>query len=146
MKIFDKFFKRNNQKNIQNENDINQNHILGKENLVSNEEDYSNILNKISELKEELDKDIAIEYKAKIEEKIGRLYLNVERFEDATIHFENSLKLHPVFSESYKQLLVLYNKLLIEASQNNLDELSQEYMKKIENLKQLGKEITLKKR
>lgn len=82
------------------------------------------------------------EEKAKTYEEIGLAYVELEKEDEAIHAFEKSLEEKKSIGASYKTLLKLYNKKRTEALKANDQDTLQVYLKKMDELMQISKDVT----
>ncbi|KAB7668384.1 hypothetical protein [Bacillus sp. B1-b2] len=80
--------------------------------------------------------------KAKAFEEIGLAYDELEEENEAILAFEKSLEVKKSIGASYKTLLKLYNKKRTEALKANDQDTLQVYLKKMDELMQISKDVT----
>lgn len=95
----------------------------------------------ISLKKEEIDRTTG-EEQAKIYEEIGLAFYELGEEDKAIDSFEKSIQAKKSLGTAYKTLLKLYNKKRAEAAQANDEESLQLYLKKMDQMMQVSKEVT----
>lgn len=95
----------------------------------------------ISTKKEEVNQTIG-EEQAKIHEEIGLAFNELGEENNAIDSLEKSIQAKKSLGEGYKTLLKLYNKKRAEAAKVNDEELLQIYLKKMDQMMQVSKEVT----
>ncbi|WP_068501706.1 hypothetical protein [Paenibacillus kribbensis] len=109
--------------------------------VVLTEERKEELLRTISLKKEEVSQ-IAGEEQAKVYEEIGLAFHELGEEDDAIDAFEKSLQAKKSVGEGYKTLLKLYNKKRAEAAKVNDEESLQIYLKKMDQMMQVSKDVT----
>ncbi|KAF6628665.1 MULTISPECIES: hypothetical protein [unclassified Paenibacillus] len=109
--------------------------------VVLTEERKEELLRTISLKKEEVNQ-IAGEEQAKVYEEIGLAFHELGEEDDAIDAFEKSLQAKKSVGEGYKTLLKLYNKKRAEAAKVNDEESLQIYLKKMDQMMQVSKDVT----
>ncbi|MEH7118362.1 tetratricopeptide repeat protein [Neobacillus vireti] len=82
------------------------------------------------------------EEQAKIYEEMGLLFYELGEDDRAIDAFEKSIEAKKSIGEGYKTLLKLYNKKRAEAAKANNDETLQIYLKKMDQMMQVSKDVT----
>ncbi|CAH0306836.1 tetratricopeptide repeat protein [Peribacillus sp. NPDC101481] len=95
----------------------------------------------ISTKKEEVNQTVG-EEQAKIHEEIGLAFNELGEENNAIDSLEKSIQAKKSLGEGYKTLLKLYNKKRAEAAKVNDEELLQIYLKKMDQMMQVSKEVT----
>ncbi|MBT2758073.1 tetratricopeptide repeat protein [Mesobacillus foraminis] len=95
----------------------------------------------ISIKKEEIDRTTG-EEQAKVYEEIGLAFYELGEEDNAIDSFEKSIQAKKSLGTAYKTLLKLYNKKRAEAAQANDEESLQLYLKKMDQMMQVSKEVT----
>lgn len=111
------------------------------EEIVLTEERKEQLLRTISIKKEEVGQ-IAGEEQAKIFEEIGLAYQELGEEDQAIIAFENSISAKKSIGAGYKALLKLYNQKRAQAAKANDEELLQVYLRKMDQMMQISKDVT----
>ncbi|MNW38495.1 hypothetical protein D3C74_155610 [compost metagenome] len=109
--------------------------------VVLTEERKEELLRTIS-LKKEEAAQIAGEEQAKIYEELGSAYYELHEEDHAIDAFEKSLQAKKSVGDGYKILLKLYNKKRAEAAKVNDEESLQLYLKKMDEMMQVSKDVT----
>lgn len=112
-----------------------------KEVVVLTEERKEELLRTIYLKKEEVDQ-VAGEEQSKIYEEIGLAFNELGEEDNAIDAFEKSIQLKKSVGDGYKALLRLYNKKRAEAAKANDEELLQVYLKKMDQMMQVSKDVT----
>ncbi|MBT2668703.1 MULTISPECIES: tetratricopeptide repeat protein [Bacillaceae] len=99
------------------------------------------LLRTISLKKEEVNQ-AAGEKQAKIYEEIGLAFNELGEEDHAIDSLEKSIQAKKSLGNGYKTLLKLYNKKRAEAAKVNNEELLQIYLKKMDQMMQVSKEVT----
>lgn len=81
---------------------------------------------------------------AQDQEKLGLVYAQLDKDQEAIQHLEESLALKPSIGDAYKTLLSLYNKKRAEAAKAGDDAGIDYYMGKMDDLRQMAKIRTIK--
>lgn len=81
---------------------------------------------------------------AQDQEKLGLVYAQLDKDQEAIQHLEESLALKPSMGDAYKTLLSLYNKKRAEAAKAGDDAGIDYYMGKMDDLRQMAKIRTIK--
>lgn len=108
---------------------------------VLTEERKEELLRTIALKKEEVNQ-IAGEEQAKIYEEIGLAFYELHEEDPAIDAFEKSLQAKKSVGDGYKILLKLYNKKRAEAAKVNDEESLQLYLKKMDQMMQISKDVT----
>ncbi|MBT2288926.1 tetratricopeptide repeat protein [Paenibacillus albidus] len=108
---------------------------------VLTEERKEELLRTISLKKEEI-KQIAGEEQAKIYEEIGLAFYELNEEDNTIDAFEKSLQAKKSVGDGYKILLKLYNKKRAEAAKANDEKSLQIYLKKMDQMMQVSKDVT----
>lgn len=95
----------------------------------------------ISTKKEEVNQTVG-EEQAKIHEEIGLAFNELGEENNAINSLEKSIQAKKSLGDGYKTLLKLYNKKRAEAAKVNDEELLQIYLKKMDQMMQVSKEVT----
>jgi tetratricopeptide (TPR) repeat protein len=111
------------------------------EEIVLTEERKEELLRTISLKKEEVDQ-VAGEEQAKIYEEIGLAFNELGEENDAMDAFEKSMSAKKSLGAGYKALLKLYNKKRAQAAKANDEELLQIYLRKMDQMMQISKDVT----
>ncbi|MFM9278620.1 tetratricopeptide repeat protein [Paenibacillus jiagnxiensis] len=109
--------------------------------VVLTEERKEELLRTIALKKEEVNQ-IAGEEQAKVYEEIGLALYELGEEDHAMDAFEKSLQAKKSVGEGYKILLKLYNKKRAEAAKINDEESLQLYLKKMDQMMQVSKDVT----
>ncbi|QGQ44908.1 tetratricopeptide repeat protein [Metabacillus sediminilitoris] len=99
------------------------------------------LLRTISIKKEEVNQAVG-EERAKIYEEIGLAFNELGDEDHAIDSLEKSIQAKKSLGDGYKTLLKLYNKKRAEAAKVNNEELLQIYLKKMDQMMQVSKEVT----
>ncbi|MGE8204746.1 hypothetical protein ACQKP0_09285 [Heyndrickxia sp. NPDC080065] len=110
------------------------------EETVLTEEQKEELLRSISEKKEEID-NVDGEEQANIYEEIGIAFSTLGEVDNAIDALEKSIKTKKSVGDGYKTLLKLYNKKRAEAAKANDEESLQLYLKKIDQMMQVSKDV-----
>lgn len=108
---------------------------------VLTEERKEELLRTIYLKKEEVDK-VALEEQSKIYEEIGLAFNELGEEDNAIDAFEKSIQSKKSVGNGYKALFKLYNKKRAEAAKANDEELLQVYLKKMDQMMQVSKDVT----
>jgi tetratricopeptide (TPR) repeat protein len=100
------------------------------------------LLRTISIKKEEVNQAAVGEEQAKIYEEIGLAFNELGEEDHAIDSLEKSIQAKRSLGNGYKTLLKLYNKKRAEAAKVNNEELLQIYLKKMDQMMQVSKEVT----
>ncbi|MFB6469047.1 tetratricopeptide repeat protein [Cytobacillus sp. Hz8] len=111
------------------------------EDVVLTEEKKEELLRTISFKKEELKQSIG-ENLSKIYEEIGLAYNELGEEDNAIEALEKSIQEKKTVGDGYKALLRLYNKKRAEAAKANDEETLQIYLKKMDQMIQVSKDVT----
>lgn len=111
------------------------------EEAVLTSEQKEELLHTISLKKEELNQAVGDE-QAKIYEEIGLAFNELGEQDHAIDSLEKSIEVKKSLGNGYKTLLKLYNKKRAEAAKVNDDEALQIYLKKMDHMMQVSKEVT----
>jgi tetratricopeptide (TPR) repeat protein len=111
------------------------------EEVVLTEERKAALLHTISNKKEEVNQTVG-EEQAKIYEEIGLAFYELGEEDNAIDSLEKSIQAKKSLGNGYKTLLKLYNKKRAEAAKVNNEELLQIYLKKLDQMMQVSKEVT----
>ncbi|MCM3701952.1 tetratricopeptide repeat protein [Paenibacillus macerans] len=109
--------------------------------VVLTAERKEELLRTIALRKEEV-KQIAGEEQAKIYEEIGLAFYELHEEDQAMDAFEKSLQAKKSVGDGYKILLKLYNKKRAEAAKVNDEQSLQLYLKKMDQMMQVSKDVT----
>lgn len=109
--------------------------------IVLTEERKEELLCTIGLKKEEV-KQVVGEEQAKIYEEIGLAFNELGEEDNAIDAFEKSIQSKKSVGDGYKTLLRLYNKKRAEAAKTNDEELLQVYLKKMDQMMQVSKDVT----
>lgn len=109
--------------------------------VVLTEERKEELLRTIC-LKEEGVNQADEEEQSKIYEEIGLAYNELGEEDNAINAFEKSIQLKKSVGDGYKALLKLYNKRRAEAAKANDEESLQIYLKKMDQMMQVSKDVT----
>lgn len=112
-----------------------------KEVVVLTEERKEELLRTIYLKKEEVDQ-VAGEEQSKIYEEIGLAFNELGEDDNAIDAFEKSIQSKKSVGNGYKALLKLYNKKRAEAAKANDEESLQLYLKKMDQMMQVSKDVT----
>lgn len=112
---------------------------LSQEEKSQIEENIKNHQQKIEGLDSTDSKSLAAEY-----EQLGLLNSELSQVEEAIIALEKSLNYQKSIGDGYKELMKLYNKKRAEAARNKDDDGIQKWMNKMDEMRQIAKEVTLK--
>jgi tetratricopeptide (TPR) repeat protein len=99
------------------------------------------LLRTISRKKEEVNQ-VGGEEQAKLYEEMGLVFNELGDDDQAIDSLEKSIQVKKTLGEGYKTLLKLYNKKRAEAAKVNDDELLQMYLKKMDQMMQVSKDVT----
>jgi tetratricopeptide (TPR) repeat protein len=99
------------------------------------------LLRTISRKKEEVNQ-VGGEEQAKLYEEMGLVFNELGDDDQAIDYLEKSIQVKKSLGEGYKTLLKLYNKKRAEAAKVNDDELLQMYLKKMDQMMQVSKDVT----
>jgi len=108
---------------------------------VLTEERKQELLSAISS-KEEAVSSLAEAEQSKVYSEIGLAYNELGEENQAMAALEKSLQLKKSLGDGYKMLLKLYNKKRAEAAKANDEQSLQNYLKKMDQLMQISKDIT----
>ncbi|MEH7309006.1 tetratricopeptide repeat protein [Neobacillus drentensis] len=111
------------------------------EEIMLTEERKEELLSTISLKIEEVDQ-VAGEERAKIFEEIGLAYQELGEEDQAIAAFENSISAKKSIGAGYKALLKLYNQKRAQAAKANDEELLQVYLRKMDQMMQISKDVT----
>jgi tetratricopeptide (TPR) repeat protein len=111
------------------------------EEVVLTVERKEELLRTISIKKEEVNQTVG-EEQAKIYEEIGLAFNELGEEDHAIDLLEKSIQAKKSLGDGYKTLLKLYNKKRAEAAKVNDEELLQIYLKKMDQMMQVSKEVT----
>lgn len=109
--------------------------------VVLTEERKEELLRTIALKKEEV-KQIAGEEQAKIYEEIGLAFYELHEEDQAIDALEKSLQAKKSVGDGYKILLKVYNKKRAEAAKVNDEASLQLYLKKMDQMMQVSKDVT----
>lgn len=109
--------------------------------VVLTEECKEELLRTIYLKKEEVDQ-VAGEEQSKIYEEIGLAFNELGEEDNAIDAFEKSIQSKKSVGAGYKTLLKLYNKKRAEAAKANDEESLQVYLKKMDQMMQVSKDVT----
>ena len=111
------------------------------EEVVLTEERKEELLRTISFKKENVDQ-VAEEEQAKIFEEIGLAFNELGDEDQAIAAFEKSIAAKKTLGAGYKALLRLYNKKRAQAAKANDEEILQIYLRKMDQMMQISKDVT----
>ncbi|WP_338788412.1 tetratricopeptide repeat protein [Metabacillus sp. FJAT-53654] len=111
------------------------------EEIVLTAERKEALLRTISIKKEDINQTSG-EEQAKIYEEIGLAFNELGEEDNAIDSLEKSIQAKKSLGNGYKTLLKLYNKKRAEAAKVNNEELLQVYLKKMDQMMQVSKEVT----
>ncbi|MBV6737674.1 tetratricopeptide repeat protein [Priestia megaterium] len=114
---------------------------LVKEEVVLTEERKEDLLRMIH-LKKERVNQIVGEEQSKVYEEIGLAFNELGEEDNAIDAFEKSIQAKKSVGDGYKTLLKLYNKKRAEAAKANDEASLQLYLKKIDQMMQVSKDVT----
>lgn len=97
-------------------------------------------IKKAEELKEEL-KNCDETKKVMLLNKIGGIYYKISDYDNAVIYYEESLNIEKTIGKAYTNLLNIYNVKRKEAAVNKDDEKLQYYLKKIDDMMKISKDV-----
>lgn len=80
---------------------------------------------------------------ARLEEKIGLAYSQLQDTDAAISALEKSLELKLSIGDGYKKLMSLYNAKRAEAARNGDDAGIEKYMNKMDEMRQIAKKVTV---
>ncbi|WP_226669755.1 tetratricopeptide repeat protein [Metabacillus litoralis] len=112
-----------------------------KEEVLLTQERKEELLRTISIKKDQVNQKNS-EEQAKIYEEIGLAFNELGEEDDAIEMLENSIESKKSLGDGYKTLLKLYNKKRAEAAKMQDEELLQIYLKKMDQMMQVSKEVT----
>ncbi|MCM3670999.1 tetratricopeptide repeat protein [Mesobacillus maritimus] len=115
--------------------------VVAIEEVVLTEERKEELLRTISFKKEEISQ-VAGEKQAKLYEEIGLAFQELGEEEEAIHALEQSIEVKKSIGDGYKALLKLYNKKRAEAAKANDEETLQIYLKKMDQMMQVSKDVT----
>lgn len=108
---------------------------------VLTEERKEELLRTISLKKEEVNR-VSGEAQAKVYEEIGLMFNELGEEDPAIDFLEKSIEAKKSLGDGYKTLLKLYNKKRAEAAKANNEEILQVYLKKMDQMMQISKDVT----
>jgi len=111
------------------------------EEVVLTAERKDEILRSISLNKDKINQS-SEEEQARIYEEIGLAFNELGEEDNAIDSLEKSIEIKKSLGDGYKTLLKLYNKKRSEAAKANDDELLQIYLKKMDQMMQISKDVT----
>ncbi|GAB1779522.1 hypothetical protein COJ70_22815 [Priestia megaterium] len=114
---------------------------LVKEEVVLTEERKEDLLRMI-DLKKEKVNQIVGEEQSKVYEEIGLAFNELGEEDNAIDAFEKSIQAKKSVGDGYKTLLKLYNKKRAEAAKANDETSLQLYLKKMDQMMQVSKDVT----
>jgi tetratricopeptide (TPR) repeat protein len=114
---------------------------LAKEEVVLTEERKEDLLRMI-DLKKERVNQIVGEEQSKVYEEIGLAFNELGEEDNAIDAFEKSIQAKKSVGDGYKTLLKLYNKKRAEAAKANDEASLQVYLKKMDQMMQVSKDVT----
>lgn len=97
-------------------------------------------IKKAEELKEEL-KNCDETKKVMLLNEIGGIYYKISGYDNAVIYYEESLNIEKTIGKAYTNLLNIYNVKRKEAAVNKDDEKLQYYLKKIDDMMKISKDV-----
>lgn len=97
-------------------------------------------IKKAEELKEEL-KNCDETKKVMLLNEIGGIYYQISDYDNAVIYYEESLNIEKTIGKAYTNLLNIYNVKRKEAAVNKDDEKLQYYLKKIDDMMKISKDV-----
>lgn len=97
-------------------------------------------IKKAEELKEEL-KNCDETKKVMLLNEIGGIYYKISDYDNAVIYYEESLNIEKTIGKAYTNLLNIYNIKRKEAAVNKDDEKLQYYLKKIDDMMKISKDV-----
>ncbi len=97
-------------------------------------------IKKAEELKEEL-KNCDETKKVMLLNEIGGIYYKISDYDNAVIYYEESLNIEKTIGKAYTNLLNIYNVKRKEAAVNKDDEKLQYYLKKIDDMMKISKDV-----
>lgn len=110
--------------------------------VVALTEEYKEELLRTIYLKKEEVDQVAGEEQSKIYEEIGLAFNEIGEEDNAIDALEKSIQLKKSVGNGYKTLLKLYNKKRAEAAKANDEESLQVYLKKMDQMMQVSKDVT----
>lgn len=72
---------------------------------------------------------------------IGGIYYKISDYDNAVIYYEESLNIEKTIGKAYTNLLNIYNVKRKEAAVNKDDEKLQYYLKKIDDMMKISKDV-----
>lgn len=111
------------------------------EKIILTQEREKELLSEINIKKNKLEEADTNE-RAKIYEEIGMDFYELQQEENAIQALEESLEIKKSIGNGYKTLLKLYNKKRAEAANANDDDVLQIYLKKMDKMMQISKDVT----
>lgn len=84
-----------------------------------------------------------IEELAKKYEEVGLLQAEIQADDQAIVTLEKSIEIKRSIGEGYKKLMSLYNKKRAESARNGDDQGIDYYMGKIDEMRQIAKQVTI---
>lgn len=107
---------------------------------VDNSISVEDSIKKAEELKEEL-KNCDETKKVMLLNEIGGIYYKISDYDNAVIYYEESLNIEKTIGKAYTNLLNIYNIKRKEAAVNKDDEKLQYYLKKIDDMMKISKDV-----
>ena len=107
---------------------------------VDNSISVEDSIKKAEELKEEL-KNCDETKKVMLLNEIGGIYYKISDYDNAVIYYEESLNIEKTIGKAYTNLLNIYNVKRKEAAVNKDDEKLQYYLKKIDDMMKISKDV-----
>lgn len=80
---------------------------------------------------------------ASLYEKLGLAYAELDEDDQALVSLEKSLDYKLTIGDGYKKLMSIYNAKRAEAARNGSDAGIEEYMGKMDNMRQIAKKVTI---
>ena len=80
---------------------------------------------------------------ASLYEKLGLAYAELGKDDQALVTLEKSLDYKLTIGDGYKKLMSIYNAKRAEAARNGSDAGIEEYMGKMDNMRQIAKKVTI---
>lgn len=130
------FFKKKKKQEISKELIVKE---LSHEEKSQIEESIKNLQQKIEDLDPADNEALAAKY-----EQLGLLHNELSQVDEAIISLEKSLNHQKSIGDGYKELMKLYNQKRAEAARNKDDNGIQKWMNKMDEMRQIAKEVTLK--
>ena len=132
------FFKKRNKVNVSEESEVKE---LSQEEKQNISDDIENKLQVIKKMDQSDNEKLSLEF-----EQLGLLYSELDQTDEAIAALEKSLSHQKSIGDGYKTLMKLYNMKRAEAARNKNNDAIDKWMNKMDEMRQIAKEVTIKRR